>query len=516
MTTKDIIDEEVTYPSDYMILSTTDLDSVITHVNDDFMTVSGYKEDELINKPHNIVRHPDMPKAAFSDLWDTIKQGKSWMGLVKNRCKNGQCYWVNAYVTPIKRNGIICEYQSVRTQPEAELTERAQACYDAINAGKAAKPKLGASIITKLFLAWLLSVGLLMSLPYSSGFFTVVAFIVAIICFCRPLYVLKQRFTKILILSEKIHNNPLNQFVYTGYTDELSHIELSLRMQKAETLAVVGRIKDSGEELQQGLEEHQQQNQANQNQLVTQSQNLEQVVTAIGQMSSSVTDIAKNTTNSTTEIHHLVEQIESTKVALACSQIATTEINNLLEESRIAISSLNKQCQNVNQVVEVIESIAQQTNLLSLNAAIEAARAGEAGRGFAVVADEVRNLASRSATSAHEIHAIINSLSRTTAEAVAQMEQSHLLIDKSIDSSQILEKSLVSVSEVMSIIESNGEQISVAAEEQAAVVNQIYNNAMILQDGINQFEQNCHNAAIHSQEISGQGIRQTELVNQFN
>ncbi|MBB1441027.1 methyl-accepting chemotaxis protein [Shewanella sp. SG41-4] len=516
MTPKDIIDEEVIYPSDYMILSTTDLDSIITHVNDDFMTVSGYKEDELINKPHNIVRHPDMPKAAFSDLWDTIKQGKSWMGLVKNRCKNGQYYWVNAYVTPIKRNGTICEYQSVRTQPEAELTERAQACYDAINAGKAAKPKFGASIITKLFSAWLLSVVLLMSLPYSSGFFTVVAFIVAIICFCRPLYTLKQRFSKILILSEKIHDNPLNQYVYTGYTDELSHIELSLRMQKAETLAVVGRIKDSGEELQQGLEEHQQQNQANQNQLVTQSQNLEQVVTAIGQMSSSVTDIAKNTTNSTTEIHHLVEQIESTKVALANSQIATTEINNVLEESRIAISSLNQQCQNVNQVVEVIESIAKQTNLLSLNAAIEAARAGEAGRGFAVVADEVRNLASRSATSAHEIHAIINSLSRTTAEAVAHMEQSHLLTDKSIDSSKMLEQSLISVSEVMSIIESNGEQISVAAEEQAAVVNQIYSNAMILQDGINQFEQNCHNAAIHSQEISGQGIRQTELVNQFN
>ncbi len=516
MTIKDIIDEEVTYPSDYMILSTTDLDSIITHVNDDFMTVSGYKEDELINHPHCTVRHPDMPKAAFSDLWDTIKQGKSWMGLVKNRCKNGQYYWVNAYVTPIKRNGIICEYQSVRTQPEAELTERAQACYDAINAGKAAKPKFGASIITKLLLAWLLSVGLLMSLPYSNGFFTVLAFIVAIICFCRPLYVLKQRFSQILMLSEKIHDNPLNQFVYTGYTDELSHIELSLRMQKAETLAVVGRIKDSGEELQQGLEEHQQQNQANQNQLVTQSQNLEQVVTAIGQMSSSVTDIAKNTTNSTTEIHHLVNQIQSTKAALASSQIATTEINNLLEESRLAISSLDQQCQNVNQVVDVIESIAQQTNLLSLNAAIEAARAGESGRGFAVVADEVRNLASRSATSAHEIHAIINTLSQTTAKAVAQMERSDILTNRSIDSSKMLEQSLISVSEVMGIIESNGEQISVAAEEQAAVVNQIYTNAMILQDGINQIEHNCHHAAIHSLEISGQGNRQTELVNQFN
>ena len=96
------------------------------------------------------------------------------------------------------------------------------------------------------------------------------------------------------------------------------------------------------------------------------------------------------------------------------------------------------------------------------------------------------------------------------------MERSDILTNRSIDSSKMLEQSLISVSEVMGIIESNGEQISVAAEEQAAVVNQIYTNAMILQDGINQFEQNCHHAAIHSLEISGQGNRQTELVNQFN
>jgi len=516
MNVKEIIDEEITYPSDYKIISTTDLDSIITHVNDDFISVCGYQKEELINNPHKIVRHPDMPKAAFADLWGTIKQGQSWMGLVKNRCKNGKYYWVNAYITPIKRNGTIFEYQSVRTQPEAELTQRAQACYDAINVGKAAKPRFGASIVTKLLLAWLLSVGLFMSLPYSSAFFTMLAFIVAILCFCRPLYVLKQRFDKVLMLSKEVHNNSLNQFIYTGYTDELSHLELSLRMQKAETLAVVGRINDSGEELQQGLEEHQQQNQANQSQLVEQSQNLEQVVTAIGQMNASVTDIAQNTTNSTAEVHQLVAQIQATKVALVNSQTATTEINSLLEESRSAISTLNQQCQSVNQVVDVIESIAQQTNLLALNAAIEAARAGDAGRGFAVVADEVRNLAIRSATSANEIHSIINTLSHTTAEAVAQMEQSHLLTDKSIDSSKMLEQSLISVSEVMDIIDSNGQQISVAAEEQATVVNQIYNNAMMLQAGINQFEQNCRNASMHSQDISAQGIRQTELVSQFN
>lgn len=516
MTAKNIIDEEVIYPSNYKIISTTDLDSIITHVNDDFVTVCGYEKEELINQPHNIIRHPDMPKAAFGDMWNTIQQGQSWMGLVKNRCKSGKYYWVNAYITPIHRNGKKYEYQSVRTQPEVELTERAQACYDAINAGKSAKPMFGASIITKLFLAWLLSVGLLLSLPYSSAFFTMLTFVVAILCFCWPLYVLKKRFDNVLSLSKQIHDNPLNQFVYTGYIDELSHLELSLRMQKAETLAVVGRIKDSGEELQQGLEEHQLQNQANQTQLVEQSQNLEQVVTAIGQMSASITDIAKNTTNSTTEIHQLVEQMQATKVALTNSQMATTEINKLLEESREAISALNQQCQSVNKVVDVIESIADQTNLLALNAAIEAARAGETGRGFAVVADEVRNLASRSATSANEIHSIINTLSHTTAEAVAQMDQSHSLTSKSFESSQMLEESLTSVSEVMMIIESNGEQISVAAEEQAAVVNQIYDNAMMLQNGINQFEQNCHKASIHGQEISAQGTRQTELVSQFN
>ncbi|GGP46386.1 methyl-accepting chemotaxis protein [Shewanella saliphila] len=516
MAIKEIIDEEVTYPSDYKILSTTDLDSIITHVNEDFINVCGYSKDELINQPHNIVRHPDMPKAAFADLWNTIKQGQSWMGLVKNRCKNGKYYWVNAYVTPIKRNGSICEYQSVRTQADPELTQRAQACYDAINAGKKAKPKLGASIITKLFFTWLCSVILFVCLPYLSSTFAVFGFVAAVMCFCMPLYFLKHRFATVIAVSKSIHNNPLNQFVYTGHVDELSHLELSLRMQKAETLAVVGRIKDSGEHLQQGLDEHQQQNNANQSQLVEQSQNLEQVVTAIGQMSSSVTDIAQNTANSTTEILQLVSQIQATKEALTHSQTATSEINNLLAESRVAISSLNQQCQNVNKVVEVIEEIAKQTNLLALNAAIEAARAGETGRGFAVVADEVRNLASRSATSANEIHTIINTLSKTTAQAVAQMDQSHVLTSKSIDSSKMLDESLTSVSNVMAIIENNGEQISVAAEQQAVVVNQIHTNAMTLQSGIKQFEQNCQNASLHSQDISAQGYRQTELVAQFN
>ncbi|MCG8998917.1 PAS domain-containing protein [Edwardsiella piscicida] len=101
-------------PKDANILSTTSPQSHITYVNPDFIKISGFTEEELLGQPHNIVRHPDMPPAAFEHMWSTLKSGRSWMGLVKNRCKNGDHYWVSAYVTPIAKNGSIVEYQSVR------------------------------------------------------------------------------------------------------------------------------------------------------------------------------------------------------------------------------------------------------------------------------------------------------------------------------------------------------------------------------------------------------------------
>ncbi|WP_236715548.1 PAS domain-containing protein, partial [Pseudomonas sp. BMS12] len=97
------------------ILSTTDLKGVISYVNPDFIAISGFSEAELLGRSHNLVRHPDMPPAAFEHLWQTLKARRSWMGLVKNRCKNGDHYWVSAFATPVVRDGKVVEYQSVRT-----------------------------------------------------------------------------------------------------------------------------------------------------------------------------------------------------------------------------------------------------------------------------------------------------------------------------------------------------------------------------------------------------------------
>ncbi|MCO4205951.1 PAS domain-containing protein [Aeromonas taiwanensis] len=129
---------EIRFPDHISLISTTDPASHITYANQHFCDVAGYSAAEMEGEPHNLVRHPDMPKAAFADMWRRLQQGKSWMGLVKNRAKNGQFYWVNAYVTPIlnERQQII-EYQSVRTRPSDHDIAWAEQLYARIRSGQA-------------------------------------------------------------------------------------------------------------------------------------------------------------------------------------------------------------------------------------------------------------------------------------------------------------------------------------------------------------------------------------------
>jgi aerotaxis receptor len=112
---KNLINEEVTFGQHEELVSVTDTKGVITYANKAFCRVAGFEMSEMLNQNHNIVRHPDMPKQAFADMWAKLADRQSWRGAVKNRCKDGRYYWVDAFVTPVYQNTELVGYQSVRT-----------------------------------------------------------------------------------------------------------------------------------------------------------------------------------------------------------------------------------------------------------------------------------------------------------------------------------------------------------------------------------------------------------------
>src|SRR5215469_12721051 len=132
-----ITDHEIEIPDGEPLVSRTDRGGRIVFANHVFVESSGFSEQELVGEPHNIVRHPHMPKEAFANLWATIKAGRPWDGLVKNRRKNGDFYWVRANVTPVVENGQVTGYTSIRSKPSRAETGAAEQAYSRIRAGAA-------------------------------------------------------------------------------------------------------------------------------------------------------------------------------------------------------------------------------------------------------------------------------------------------------------------------------------------------------------------------------------------
>ncbi|MFD2177360.1 PAS domain-containing methyl-accepting chemotaxis protein [Veronia pacifica] len=468
-----ITGKENRFPAQYNLLSTTDTRGVIKYASKEFCEVAGYTQKELIGQPHNLVRHPEMPPAAFKNMWDYIQNGRSWMGLVKNRTKAGDHYWVNAFASPITKDGKIVEFQSVRSVPDRKSVDRAEKIYPQLLAGKTPlELKMPRSRLWQRALLCFIPGAILSGV---AGYFggAAAAVIVQLVLSIAIVYGLTRRLESLSSMAREAYDNPLMEYLYNGAIDDLSEVELALKMRASELNAVVGRILDGSDQVLASAEVARENGKRTSTNLESQNTETEQIAAAINEMASTAGNMAGNTQSAS---DCATEARAATLNGMESVSTTVGAIKNLakqLVDASSVISSLEEHGKRIGAVSDVIQGIAEQTNLLALNAAIEAARAGDQGRGFAVVADEVRALAQRTQESTSEIQEVITQIQHATDQAVQSMDRGNELSEECVHNAETAGDVLKRSQELVADINDRSEQIAVSVQEQAAVANQM-------------------------------------------
>ena len=440
-----VVAAEYVLRPDETIISKTDLRGNITYANDNFVRISGYSRDELVGSSQSIERHPYMPKQVFADLWATLKEGKAWGGMIKNRCKNGDEYWVLAFVAPIVKNGQTTGYTSIRVKPAEAPLRATQALYDRLNAGDNSvvlrngvptstsfgarfKRFFNVSLKAKFNLMALLVTAVLgngvvevmLNGNPSEVFFILPGWLVIL----AGLYALRR--SVITPLNEateflgSLSSGNLYDRIPARGDDELGQVSQWLRILQVNIKLLVGQIQESTRQVNESSSSIAQGNAELAARTEAQSASLQQTAAAMDEITSTVISNADNAASASELVHKTSDVARDGRNAVG--QV-TSVMDDIYEGSR-----------KITDIISVIDSIAFQTNILALNAAVEAARAGEQGRGFAVVAGEVRALAQRSAMAAKEIKELIVASSGNVEKAHGSVRDAERTMSEILDS----------------------------------------------------------------------------------
>lgn len=512
-------DRERSYPTDQRLISATDSRGILTYCNDEFVAVSGFSREELIGSPHNLVRHPHMPPAVFQQMWEYLKAGKSWMGIVQNRCKNGDHYWVNAYVTPIREAGRVIGYESVRVKPSANQIRRAEALYRRIREGRSPSTwpeKL--QRVSRILLLPLLGT-LLATLFYSQDLpLLAIACPIALLFLQSALSRIDQQRTlsKVHEAAPGVFNDPLIARTYSDESAAIAQLQLSLISEAARVRTVLCRLGDYADQTaDQAAQSGQLVQQA---ELALQAQQVEadMAATAMQEMAASITQVASHVQLTATEARQANQLSRDGARQAQQSRYVVETLAQTVAAISASVEGLAVEAQSIQQATDIIRAIAEQTNLLALNAAIEAARAGEQGRGFAVVADEVRALASKTQESTQSIQRIIGNLQTVATQAVEIARQGSAEAHAGVARVAETEAALDSISAAVERIHQMAEQMAAAAEQQSLVAEDISRQISTISQATEQNAQVTGRSAQLGTELESTANALHALVERFN
>lgn len=505
-----INDTEISLGESSNILSTTDYQGKIRYVNDDFIRISGFEMSELIGEDHNLVRHPEMPPAAFAGLWGAVKANNSWKGIVKNRCKDGSFYWVDAYVIPIV-NGDDIEYQSVRQKPKPEAVARAKTVYADLNNGGTGLPRAYSDKMKNLTL--LVSLALVMTVSQwavgglswlqaglNSGVMALV-FGVGLSWLNRPLI-------DAIAECKNVSSDDIARYIFTGRQDDAGRVSFALQMLRSESAGLIGRMQASSKDFQTKSSYVSSLLKESASETKKQFSQTDSVATATNQMSASIQEVANNAQLAAETAETASREADQGKSVVRDTQTLIESFKNEMESVSSSLGKVEQDGNNISSILDVIKNVADQTNLLALNAAIEAARAGEMGRGFAVVAEEVRTLANRTQDSTAQIESMIDALKASTKESVNMMgqgiEQASVCMEKSgqaVESLNAIDAAIVGINNM-------SQQISAAVEQQSVVSEDISRNVTHIRDSS---EANLNSAQTSDSESMSMDTQAHEL-----
>jgi len=495
------------------IVSQTDAKGRITYVNPYFIEISGFAENELLGKAHNLVRHPDMPPEAFADMWATLQGGLPWTGVVKNRCKNGDYYWVLANVTPILEGGRTLGYMSVRSKPNRHQVARADALYTALRNGSAGDVRIEAgrvlhtgwrgrlarllhpSLKTTLALGLGGMIALLGAIAAYAGFalrapglvlaalagVALAGFLWARLC----LHIIGPLAAAAAVARAIAGGNLQRSFAVDRH-DEVGKLMSALQQMNVNLQAIIGDVRSSASAIGDATREIADGNMDLAHRTERQAASLEETASSMEELSAAVRQNASHA--------------EQANTCAASAAGVAREGGAVVSQVVHTMDEISGSAQRIADIIGLIDSIAFQTNILALNAAVEAARAGEQGRGFAVVAAEVRALAQRSAAAAKDIKQLIDSSLATVSSGATLVQRAGSTMDGIV----------ASVDQVSAIMA----EITVATSEQSAGIALVNRAITSLDDTTQQNAALVEHAATAAASLAeqAQGLLKTVSV----